>query len=448
MDSLNARRLLGLAILASVLGFALLIFPYGTPRVRAAATTIDHFDDSWSFANSVAGTSAYSYTNYAGILGGQREVTVTNSASSGSGDITFRSNSPSGTGSYSTDADVLGSITLTYDGSGDSGAAGVNPTGLGGVDLSATAIVVGIYQADYGGSMTINYWSSATECSTLTRSVPGSLPPGGALYPIVFRFRDFGTCGGYSSAAVSNTVGAVQLVVSSPTKSADIVFHVIASANLDFGDAPTSYRTNYNATPSSSGPYHVISTLRLGSTTDAEEGQSVGGTNAVIDDNTTSDDEDGVTRVNTTAWTNGNTVALSVTVSAAGCLYGWFDWSDDGVFDDGAVGSSDRIISTTVNSGGTAQYSFTSQANTSGNQYYARFRLYPFDQDGTCNSVKAPEGNPAFGGEVEDYRFGWMPTAVTLTDLTATTNDVPWLPIAGVGIVIAAGLGVFTLRRK
>jgi len=449
MNSLYFRRLLVLTILAGALGMALLIFPYGAPRAGAATTNIDQFDDTWAVTNSVAGTSVFSYTNVVGVLGGQREVTVTNSASSGSGDITFQSNSPAGTGSYNTAADVLGVITLTYDGTSDGGAAGVNPTGLGGVDLSANAIVVAISQEDWAGSMTVNYWSDASRCSTLTRSTPAGISPGSAIFPIVFRFRDFSTCSGYSTAAVSNTVGAIQLVVSSATKSTDIIFDMIASANLDFGDAPTSYRTNYNATLSSSGPYHVINgALKLGSVIDGEEGESVGGTNAVIDDNTTSDDEDGVTRFNTTPWTNGGTASLTITVSGgSGCLYGWFDWGNDGAFDDD-VGSSDRIISTTV-SAGTARYDFTSQADTNGNQYYARFRLYPQDQDGSCNSAKSPEGNPAFGGEVEDYRFGWMPTAVSLNSMSATAEANSVLPFALAGLgVVALGAVVLVRRRK
>ena len=73
----------------------------------------------------------------------------------------------------------------------------------------------------------------------------------------------------------------------------------------------------------------------------------------------------------------------------------------------------------------------------------ARFRLC--SASGACNTY----GGSAADGEVEDYRWGFGPLAVTLESLQAQPTTSPVVPVALVGVSAAALVGVvFFIRRR
>ncbi len=201
-------------------------------------------------------------------------------------------------------------------------------------------------------------------------------------------------------------------------------FIIIPDVDIDYGDAPNSYRTLL----ASNGPRHIISTSdtpRLGILADGEDdGQpAMPMMPADNDDMTDDDDEDGLivgSFVGMTATTEGlflaDTVAMDettmepseviaylnpndlagsvipVTVTGDGILDGWIDFNADGDFLD----ANERVLTkVSVGDGVNMLRVFTPSGATAG-LTYARFRI---STDGSNDSFGL-----AIDGEVEDYR--------------------------------------------
>lgn len=154
----------------------------------------------------------------------------------------------------------------------------------------------------------------------------------------------------------------------------------------DFGDAPDPPYTTLLAID---GPRHAISgTLFLGQRVDAEsDGQP--NTTATGDDNSTSDDEDGV-EFNSTLFA-GSPAVITVTASAAGILSAWVDFDVDGTFSS----SEEQIFKDVQLSAGENSLAFSVPASASPGTTVARFRFSTAQGLGYKGS--APDG------EVEDY---------------------------------------------
>jgi hypothetical protein len=230
--------------------------------------------------------------------------------------------------------------------------------------------------------------------------------------------------------------------------------------NTDFGDLPESGLTNYAMTTfANNGARHTIGTLMLGSSVDAEtDGQpdnDAGGpqpsppkTPAGGDDGDGSDDEDGVVRTPSFLWTPTNGGSVDVTVGGGnGCLSGWIDWGNDGSF----TATGDLVIDNVAVSPGTQTFTFPFGSDHSGQSFFARFRLYPRDGNGTCSGVTASVTGEASGGEVEDYFWEFAPNAVTLTALAASSSSgFPAGPAAAALAFLAGGvaIGGVLMRRR
>lgn len=173
-----------------------------------------------------------------------------------------------------------------------------------------------------------------------------------------------------------------------------------SSAN-DYGDAPDSYRTLL----ASGGPVHgYVQGYGLGARLDADaDGQPT--TFASGDDNTFSDDEDGVVFQNTPSPGKPLNFTVSVKVPAAtpaGNLNAWMDFNRDGDFAD----AGEKIISGRVLPTGTHSFSINVPSSAVVGRTYVRFRY-------------GVEANIGFGGralkgEVEDYTLnvlGALPVA-------------------------------------
>ena len=156
---------------------------------------------------------------------------------------------------------------------------------------------------------------------------------------------------------------------------------------FDFGDAPDPTFPTFLA---SDGARHVISVgFRLGAAIDEEmDGQA--GSEAVGDDQSVVDDEDGV--IFTGALIPGQPAAAQVTATAAGLVDAWIDFDGDGSWS----GTGERVASGLVVAAGANTMAFVVPANAlPDSAVYARFRL-------STAGVAAPTGVAA-DGEVEDY---------------------------------------------
>ncbi len=166
------------------------------------------------------------------------------------------------------------------------------------------------------------------------------------------------------------------------------------TSNLDFGDAPDSYRTSLE----SGGPvYPIIDGFHLGSSVDADlDGIPSPGADGDDDDQLTSD-EDGV--VFTSVLSPGSTGSIDITAFSgsysAGRVNAWIDFNGDGDFAD----SGEHVVVDTRQSTGTTRYSFpVPEDATSGLTYsrvtYGYHRFKPGDTP-TIRDI---------AGEVEDHQ--------------------------------------------
>lgn len=446
----NHLRLLAFALIAMLIAVGVLLGV--TPALGHPAQTIDNFSTTQSLTHTGIG-STFGYVNNGGnIIGNQREVTITVTEVGASDVLNFQTNTGGlGQMSHSQGSGVKGTTMLVYDGTADSGAAGIDPGGLGSVDLESggdTAFALLLISSDWGGSVTITYYSnsSTSYCSSLTKSIPGG--HASTLHPrvILFPYSDFGIGSGCTNAANKNAVGAITIFIDG-TRNADwdLTVDLIATAQLDYGDLPSSPPNYRVITVGSDAAGHVIGTLKMGSLIDKETNGQQNSGDALKDDQTDSDDEDGVTMLGT-QWNAGSTNQVRVVANGDGCVAAWIDWNNDGDFGD----AGEAIITNSSVTSGNNDITFsvpTGIPTTAA--YYSRFRLYPRDPDNTCTTTKNYIYQ-AYNGEVEDHKIGYAPTAVTLSSLTANGEPLNTLvPIAGIGVVGGAlALGLFARRRR
>jgi hypothetical protein len=214
------------------------------------------------------------------------------------------------------------------------------------------------------------------------------------------------------------------------------------TTGFDFGDLPSNYGITLRA---ANGARHCAfpSGLRLDAVIDAE-GEAWQSSDAKGDDTNGSADEAGIVRANL-PWQNGtNGGAVNVTVTGgSGVLYGWIDWNNDGDFAD----TGEQIVNGAAVATGTTLVQFDVPLGTfpgggPNSIFNARFRLYP---SAPINPTTAWIGT-APGGEVEDYQWGFMPNAVSMSNLSAAAAVAPVGISAGsVGLAM---LGVWALIRR
>jgi hypothetical protein len=174
----------------------------------------------------------------------------------------------------------------------------------------------------------------------------------------------------------------------------------------DFGDAPEPYPTAGDGAAS----HGALLGLSLGLELDSEvDGQP--DANALGDDQSGVDDEDGVTFV--THMAPGEIAEVDVEinngVNAPGSLQGWIDFNQDGSWD-----SSEQIISDQLLATGTHRISFQVPASAEFGGTYARFRY-------AHESGLGPAGHTVTG-EVEDYRVLILSHNVQATDDAFTVS--------------------------
>jgi hypothetical protein len=441
-------------VLGSILVGALLLIISG--MVLAAAVNIDTFDDG----NGLGGESSvcddasyngcyrtlpffpYSYIQPmtsttdvgTGVLGGERDMVVTQTAGSGTVNIYVNQGS-SEILRLAQDPSTGGRGQLQWD--GDDNSLALDPNGLSGADLTdnntnnGIQLLVSFADGDFDLMVSV---FTGTNYSTYTLSLLNDVSTPGQSFFIPF--SDFNVAGG--TGADFSSVGAVTFDIIPQELAVDLELDLIeATANTDWGDLPDTYSTTLSA----DGPRHTISgTLYLGSQVDYEA-TGVPDAGALGDDSANFTDEDGIKRQPGYQWVAGNTVYITATVGGSGgYLVGWFDWNNNDVFDSGemvdfgSVSVGDNSLSLTVGGDYSVQQ-----------ELYARFRLYESDP-----------GTPQYwgnvdGGEVEDYYWGtdrWDPNAVTLSAIDAGPALAGWPAFALVVAMVAGGAGLFVWKRR
>ncbi|MEJ5309112.1 MAG: GEVED domain-containing protein [Anaerolineae bacterium] len=127
----------------------------------------------------------------------------------------------------------------------------------------------------------------------------------------------------------------------------------------------------------------------------------------------------------TAYWTPGAQVQLQVNAHSAGFLAAWFDWNDDGLFQ-----QTEQEIAHTITGPGVIDLSITipaAEGYLTGQQVKARFRFYAAEP--LLYAPSATETFDGFGGvgEVEDYVWAFSPTAATVRGVAATGSALPLL---------------------
>jgi hypothetical protein len=210
---------------------------------------------------------------------------------------------------------------------------------------------------------------------------------------------------------------------------------------LDFGDLPDTYSTNSG----SNGARHqfILGAPRLGGFVDFEkDGHPSSLANG--DDLTAIDDGEGVTRDPSSEWQNGNSVNIDLNVqncTGTADVAMWLDWDQNGTFEadeyytflDQACGSVNTVSLIVP---GPEDYTVGSTLNV-------RTRIFSDETAAPGGSLDATDfSGVAANGEVEDYSWEFGPTAIALSDFSASNASSRLSPIlmAAFGLLAAAGL--------
>jgi len=173
----------------------------------------------------------------------------------------------------------------------------------------------------------------------------------------------------------------------------------IVVGKFDFGDAPDPA---YPTLLANNGARHIYDGATwLGANIDPEP-DGLPNANALGDDNSSLDDEDGVIFTNTP--TSGATATIQVTASVAGKLNAWLDYNADGDWAD----AGEQIFTNTGLTAGVNNLSFAIPSGVVADTTFARFR---FDTSGGLSYTGA-----ANNGEVEDYMVVISPASTTWSD--------------------------------
>lgn len=444
----------------------------GTAVVYAAIVTIDDFEGVTQSESLTAPGTAYSVMADTNALGGERDFELIFISGSR---VSLGSNvgnpTPSGALAFSAESGSSGRATVTYDGI-DNDAAAIdynglcNPTCLDLTDSGNNShLRIRVIENDLPTLVHFRLYNGTTglaaDYNEYDVSLPGGIPLGN---PVDF-LMDLASPSQVGGAGASPAaVGAIQIFYNpapdAPTLSVDVAidFFEATGQSHDYGDLPDSYGT----LSASGGASHILSSgLRLGTQLDSESDgvPTVDATGDAADVN----DEDGVKRVASVTgsstnggWTNGtagtpnfNGGALEITING----------SDGGAvpqvfidFDGIGVGGGlvevplltllgAPIAATLGNGTHTVYFDIPAGTFDGTNTKSIPVRVRLSDAGGLTATGEAPDG------EVEDYIFGFGPTAVSLQDLAASASSSP-LSLIAVLVLALVGTGIIISRRQ
>jgi len=208
-----------------------LIAALAAPFPAAAQIIIDSFSTNQatlSLTFPPSGTTASSSVSGAGILGGERDLQIDLTAGVLAGN-TVTGGVSGGFFSYSQGPTISGTSTIQWDGT--DGSAGLNPTGLGGIDLTMggtqDAILMNTFFDDVPTNITIQVFTDAGNASSATLTTPGLIfTPTNLLIP----FNTFTPSLG--AGADFTNIGAIVLTVGSNITAPDFVLDFVQTTRL------------------------------------------------------------------------------------------------------------------------------------------------------------------------------------------------------------------------
>ena len=172
----------------------------------------------------------------ANVLGGERDIAV--EWLNGPARVSFSSNDIPGLFVFDANFGTLGNGSWSYDGD-DNDALTIDPTGLGGVDITNDGLDLGIIfriGADNLVDLTFNIFTDADNASTITVGVPDT--GGSALEDVYIPFSDFTTLPGATGPADFTNVGALEGVFLAPNPSTQVVSDFIISVRRTVINTP------------------------------------------------------------------------------------------------------------------------------------------------------------------------------------------------------------------
>jgi len=141
---------------------------------EARSLTIDDWSDAQTTTVISPSGSATTLATGVGILGGEREITVTRTSG-----VAVTMAASGGSLAYGQIAGSLGTGTVIWD--GVDGGGGLDPTGLGGVDFTdaatSAAISIPLLFDDLSASLTLIAYTDGANSSQVSVTLPGSIPP-------------------------------------------------------------------------------------------------------------------------------------------------------------------------------------------------------------------------------------------------------------------------------
>lgn len=175
-----------------------------------------------------AGTTASSSVAAGDVIGGERDMRVNLTAGVIAGN-SLSAVVSSGFFSYSQDATIAGSGELVWDGA--DGSATLNPTGLGGLDLTnggtQDALLLDVEFDDLPVNVTIEVFTDAGNASSVTLATPGLIfTPTAFILPYSSFVTTLGTGADFTD------VGAVRLTLGSNVTAPDVVIDLLQTTSL------------------------------------------------------------------------------------------------------------------------------------------------------------------------------------------------------------------------
>ncbi|MCA9936046.1 MAG: hypothetical protein H6662_15320 [Ardenticatenaceae bacterium] len=452
-----------------VFGALVLLLVLGTAVVYGL-TPIDTFNSSTqtSSADGSICTSATGTDVTVGPLGGPAERDIFVERTGGGDTVVATANTVANPNGFSFSIGTLttGRVIIQWDGT--DGACTLNDRGLAPLSLNPDdGISMLVEQVDTGTNIILRVYTNSSDYSTFTYPVPYAIdPPNTEIAYFPFEsFTDIGNGADFSD------VGAIEVEVSGSSLDFALDF-VNSDLTRDFGDLPSAYD---NITLfANDGARHIPGNVYLGLGIDTDaDGQT--SPTATGDNTDGTNDEQGINATTGSNWGDGGgQFAVNATVPAAdtvACLVGWIDWDNSGSFDVGGTtgGVSELVYNNWVFNGTTSQNIVTPTTGDYGGIYpptlNARFRIFqrnadlftalslPLDGFGcptgaTEIQISGLLTRLARNGEVEDYQWGFSPTAVTLQSITAESNNTLVISLIGVLALALVSVGYVLYRRQ
>lgn len=261
----------------------------------------------------------------------------------------------------------------------------------------------------------------------------------GEIVDMFFPFSSFGPGAGTLNTA---SIKAIELEMDASavgSAGSDMEILYIKSTTMrEYGDLPASFGTGYD-------DYHTPQGMRLGGNVDGEPTAGNAGAPADGDDvDFSPDDEDGVWRTYSQRWIVGGG-NVDINFITAGCGAGalrcrvnaWVDWNGDGAFTE----PGEQIMDDVLYNSGTQTLNLALGAGyNTGDDLYVRFRVCAADN--VCDDM----GETAVvNGEVEDYYWVFLPTALELVQLSGVSVPAPISStfLFGAALLAMMALGLF-----